>query len=219
MKIEKFALFGKTKAMEVAIDGFLDTISNGGMSFEQGIAMYLEFGPDGRSATVAKQIKHFEAEGNRLRREIEIQLYAEMLIPDFRADVLSLLEDLNFLLGLVEDAFLDITVEKPEIEEKFKPDYKLLTSAAIKTLESLVLAARAFFRNITAVHDHLNKVGFHEEEADQVATRLKGDIFGSDLGLDRKMHLRYFLDKIDNLADEAEKIGDSLAISSLKRSL
>lgn len=219
MNQNKLALFGKTKAMEAMIDNFLDKVSEGGMRFEQGIASYVDGATAERLTDQAAQLRATEGEGHRLRLVIETDLYTEMLIPDFRADVLSLLEDLNYLLGLVEDIFLAITVEQPAIEDAFKADFKVLASAAVKTMESAILGARAFFRNISAVRDHLGKVSFHEEECDQCATRLKRDIFGSDLGLDRKMHLRYFVDKIDNLADEAEDVGDWLAIYSIKRAL
>lgn len=219
MNQNKLALFGKTKAMEAMIDNFLDKISEGGMRFEQGIASYVDGATAERLTDQAAQLRATEGDGHRLRLVIETDLYTEMLIPDFRADVLSLLEDLNYLLGLVEDIFLAITVEEPVIEDAFKADFKVLASAAVKTMESAILGARAFFRNIAAVRDHLGKVSFHEEECDQCATRLKRDIFGSDLGLDRKMHLRYFVDKIDNLADEAEDVGDWLAIYSIKRAL
>ncbi len=219
MNQNKLALFGKTKAMEAMIDNFLDKVSEGGMRFEQGIASYVDGATAERLTDQAAQLRATEGEGHRLRLVIETDLYTEMLIPDFRADVLSLLEDLNYLLGLVEDIFLAITVEQPAIEDAFKADFKVLASAAVKTMESAILGARAFFRNIAAVRDHLGKVSFHEEECDQCATRLKRDIFGSDLGLDRKMHLRYFVDKIDNLADEAEDVGDWLAIYSIKRAL
>ena len=219
MNQNKLALFGKTKAMEAMIDNFLDKISEGGMRFEQGIASYVDGATAERLTDQAAQLRATEGDGHRLRLVIETDLYTEMLIPDFRADVLSLLEDLNYLLGLVEDIFLAITVEEPVLEDAFKADFKVLASAAVKTMESAILGARAFFRNISAVRDHLGKVSFHEEECDQCATRLKRDIFGSDLGLDRKMHLRYFVDKIDNLADEAEDVGDWLAIYSIKRAL
>jgi len=220
VKNEKLALFSKTKTVQGMIDDFLDRVSNGGMTFEQGVANYLKYGPDDvRCLDKVRELRGLEEEGNRLRRNIETHLYAEMLIPDFRADVLALLEGLNFLLGLVEDILLSITVEKPEVEDAFTDDFKLLTATAVKTLEAAVLGARAFFRNIAGVRDHLNKVGFYEEEADQISIRLKQALFGSELGLDRKLHLRYFVDKIDNLADEAEDTGDRLAIYSIKRSL
>ena len=219
MSTKQLALFGKTKAMEAMIDDFLDKVSEGGMRFEQDVAAYVDAGVSEQLTEKVERMREVEGEGNRLRREIETQLYREMLIPDFRADVLSLLEDLNFLLGRIEDIFLAMTVEQPEIDDPFKPDFKLLAQTAVKTVEAAVLATRAFFRNVPAVRDHLAKVGFHEEEADQIATHLKRQIFGSELSLDRKMHLRYFVDKIDGLADEAEDVGDWLAIYTIKRSL
>jgi len=219
MSESKLALFGKTKAMEAMIDNFLDQVSEGGMRFEQGIASYVDGISAERLADQAAQMRAAEGEGHKMRRTIETQLYTEMLIPDFRADVLSLLEDLNYLLGLVEDIFLAVTVEQPNIEDAYKADFKQLANTAVKTIESAILAARAFFRNIAAVRDHLSKVYFHEEECDQIAIGLKRAIFSSNLDLDRKLHLRYFVDKIDHLADEAEEVGDWLAIYSLKRAL
>lgn len=219
MKTSKLALFSKTKTMEGLIDDFLDQVSNGGMKFEQGIATYLEAGAEGHCKDLVRQLRLIEVEGNRLRRTIEVQLHTEMLIPDLRGDVLSLMEDLNHLLGLAEDIFLAVTVERPAVDDRYHADFKLMTAHAVKTLEAAVLAARAFFRNLAAVHDHLNKVGFHEEEVDQIATRLKRAIFSSDMGLAEKMHLRYFVDKIDSLADASEDVGDWLAIYSIKRSM
>lgn len=219
MKETRLALFGKTKAMEAMIDDFLDKISEGGLRFEQGIAAYIDKTTPDRWTDLAEQMRATEAEGHRLRRAIETQLYTEMLIPDFRGDVLSLLEDLNYVLGKLEDIFLSVTVEQPNIGDAYKADFKLLASTAVKTIEFTVLAARAFFRNIAAVRDHLGKVYFHEDECDQIAISLKRAIFASDLGLDQKIHLRYYVDKIDGLADEAEEVGDWLAIYSIKRSL
>ena len=219
IKVENLALFGKTKNIERMIDDLMDCISNGAMIFETGINTYLDGVEDDRCDDLVHQIRDLEVEGNRLRREIEGHLYTDMLIPDSRGDVLSLLEDINYLLGLAEDIFLAITVESPAIDDEFKSDFKLLTTAAVKTVESAVLASRAFFRNITAVRDHLGKVSFHEEEADQIAVRLKRKIFTSDQDLQRKLHKRYFVDKLDRLADEAEDVGDWLAIYSIKRSL
>jgi predicted phosphate transport protein (TIGR00153 family) len=220
MRREKLALFSKTRVVQGMIDDFLDKVSDGGMTFEQGIGTYLSYGGDDvRCTNKVRELHSLEIDSNRLRRSIETHLYAEMLIPDFRADVLALLEDLNSLLGLVEDILLAVTVEHPVVDDTFRENFKLLTATAVKTMESAVLAARAFFRNIAAVRDHLNKVGYYEEEADQISTRLKQSLFDSDLGLDRKLHLRYFVDKIDNLADEAEDTGDRLAIYSIKRSL
>jgi len=58
---------------------------------------------------------------------------------------------------------------------------------------------------------------FFEKEADKVSTKLKKAIFGSDLDLSHKRHLRSFVDHIDNVASWAEDVADRLAIYSIKR--
>ena len=80
-----------------------------------------------------------------------------------------------------------------------------------------MLAARAFFRDIEAVRDHASKVIFLETEADKIGTKLQRAIFSSDLPLERKIHLRYFVERIDELANAAEDVADALAIYAIKR--
>ena len=60
---------------------------------------------------------------------------------------------------------------------------------------------------------------FYETEADKVAAKLKMDIFNSDLPLANKVHIRYFVDSIDIIADKAEDIVDQLAIYVIKRDI
>ncbi len=86
-----------------------------------------------------------------------------------------------------------------------------------EALESLVLASRAFFRNINAVEDHNHEVLFFKTEADKASTHLKRTIFDSELGIGQKMHLRDFVEKIDDIADWAEDVADRLAIYVIKR--
>ena len=89
----------------------------------------------------------------------------------------------------------------------------------MQAVESLVLASRAFFRNIAAVSDHMHKVMFYEKEADKVSTKLKRAIFASDLPLSHKVHLRDFVEHIDNVADRAEDVADRLTIYAIKRTV
>ena len=67
------------------------------------------------------------------------------------------------------------------------------------------------------MRDHNAKVIFHETEADKIGTKLQRAIFSSELPLDRKSHLRYFVERIDELANSAEDVADTLAIYAIKR--
>ncbi len=84
-------------------------------------------------------------------------------------------------------------------------------------VEAIVLASRAFFRNIEAVGDNMHKVMFYEKEADKISTKLKRAIFSTDLPLYHKAHLRNFVDHIDNVADRSEDVADRLAVYTIKR--
>ena len=64
-----------------------------------------------------------------------------------------------------------------------------------------------------------HKVTFYEKESDIKFSALARKIFDSDLTLDKKMHLRYFVEKIDRICDQAEDIADEVQIYAIKRSV
>jgi predicted phosphate transport protein (TIGR00153 family) len=157
--------------------------------------------------------------GDDLRRTIETQLYEQTLIPDLRADVLRLLEDLDTLINITQANCYRFTIETPDIPPEYHGDFMRLTENVVACVETVVLSSRAFFRNIDAVRDHNSKVMFYETEADKISTKLKTMAFSSDLPKVEKIHLRYFIERVDELANEAEDIADALAIYTIKRSI
>lgn len=212
-------LFGRTKALRGKIDEFLDQVSEAGMVLEQGILAYLDKGFDDSCMERLERITRFEARGDKLRRAIQMTLYTEMLIPEWRGDVLRLLYELDRLLNVEKHSFKVLTIERPEIPEELKSDLRELTKVVANSVEQVVLASRAYFQDISALHDHAHKTRFYESEADQVMDRMKDRIYRSDLELARKMQLRDAAASIDSIADQAEDVADSLAIYAIKRAL
>ena len=216
---KNFSLFGRTKALETEIDDFLDNLSEAGLVFRSAIQVYLD---DGATAEFEEKLTHvngLESEADKLRRQIETQLYAQTLIPESRGDVLGLLENLDSILNLFEGTLWGFSIETPDIPTEFHGDFRKLSEEAVQAVESIVLASRAFFRNIEAVGDHMHKVMFFEREADKISTKLKRAIFGSELELARKAHLRSFVEQLDNIADRPEDVADRLAIYTIKRTV
>ncbi len=218
----KLALFGQTKALEAQIDEFLDTLSQGGMLFEEVIKHYSTHGVDQVFEDRQKQIASIESNGDRLVRNINRAIHTEMLIPESRADVLSLLQDLDYILDIFEHTCFAVDVERPDltgIADEYIGSFHELAHLVVQSVEVLIAATRAFFRDVNAVRDHLHKVNFYEAEADKLAMHLKREIFRSDMPLERKLHMRDFIDRVDKIADEAEDAADWLAIYTIKRSL
>lgn len=213
----KMKLFGRTNAVEGQIDEFFDKIGEIGIVFHKAMRSYLEDGYREEFEVFLKQGTTIENRADDLRRDIEKQLYLQTLIPDLRGDVLRLLEDMDNLTNIYEADLYRFAIQRPEIPSEYKRDFMELTEVAIKCVETTIICARAFFRDIESVRDHHAKVIFHESEADQISSRMQRAIFGSTLSLDRKMHLRYFIERIDELANKAEDVSDTLAIYALKR--
>jgi hypothetical protein len=215
----KTALFGRTRALERQIEEFLDSVSEAGLLFLRALKIYMTDGVSEEFAETLRDVAETESRADELRRSVEAQLYEQTLIPDLRADVLSLLEHMDRLTGIFQNNCYRFSIEKPDIPEHFKRDFISLGETAVICSDSLVMAARAFFRNIEAVRDHNHKVIFYETEADKICTKLKTAIFDSDLPLERKLHLRYFTERVDEAANAAEDVADELAIFTIKRSL
>lgn len=212
-------LFRRTRALETEIDEFLDRLSESALIFKHALQLYLI---EGASEAFEERLHHaseMESEADQLRRSIEAQIYAHTLIPGSRGDVLRLLENLDNLLNRMEGTLWSFSIETPDIPDQLRSDYETLGEMAVNAVESIVLASRAFFRNIEAVTDHMHKVMFYEKEADKVGTKLKRSIFRLDLPLSHKAHLRDFVEHIDNIADFSEDVADRLVIYAIKRTV
>jgi predicted phosphate transport protein (TIGR00153 family) len=214
---KKITLFNKTRILERQIDDFFDKVAEAGLVFSRALEMYLTVGVCDEFDALMKQVADIEGKGDTLRRNIEMELYAQTLIPDLRGDVLRLLEDMDKLINGYEGNLYRISIQQPEVPEQFHSGYLELTRTVVTCVESVVMAARSFFRDINSVRDHNARVLFHETEADKISSKLQRAIFTSDLSLERKMHLRYFVEKIDDLANAAEDVADTLAIYAIKR--
>ncbi len=219
-KIDVPKVFGSSRALELQIDEFLDKVAQAAIAFQEGMAAHKKHGAsDDRVQDKLEQLTDLEQNGNELRRRIEQELYAQMLLPDSRGDVIQLLEQVDGVLDAMQGRLEAATIERPEGPKQVGRDYQELVSAAIHCVSAMVSAVRAYFRDVNAARDHITKIKYYEAESDKLAVGLKKAIFGSDLPLEQKLHLRDYVDSVDALADKAEAVGDLLSVLIIKRSL
>ena len=119
----------------------------------------------------------------------------------------------------MKETLYQFDVETPDIPDKLDQYYIELTEMSTQSTENLVIAIRAFFRDVKTVKDYLHKVIFYEKEADRIGDNLKREVFKMDLDLAHKFHLRYFALHIQNVSDRSEEVADRLAIYTIKRSM
>lgn len=212
-------LFKRTREVEGWIDELLNTVSESALLVRDAIRLYLQSDAGERFRQRLEEMTNYHTRANELRREVEQYLYRETLIPDARRDVLQLLEALNDIIDRHASVLWYFAIEKPDIPDAMKDDYRELSEMTADAVESLVLASRAYFRDPEAVNDHLHKVRYYESQADERVRQLRQRIFDTDFSLANKIHLRFFAERIVWISDLAEDIADQLIIFSIKRSV
>lgn len=211
-------LFKKTKRLERKVDLFLDLISQGSIIFEMALSEYIE-GRFDQFEEHFRTISEMEHNADDLRKEIETQLYLESLIPDSRGDVLGILENMDNVMDASKRTIAQFSMERPTMMPGTAEEFLKLARISKDAVESLVQATRAFFRDIHAVKDHIHKVKLYEGEADKVAERLKRYIFSTDENLAHKIQMRFFVNNVESVSDEAESVAERLSIYTIKRTI
>ena len=211
-------LFRATRQLEAQIDDFLNAINEGALVFKLGVRNYLDK-DEGEFAERIKSIAKLEARADDLRRGIETQLYEHTLIPEHRGDVLGILESTDNVIDTMKETLYQFDVETPEIPDALDHHYIELTEMSTKSTENLVVAIRAFFRDVKTVKDYIHKVIFYEKEADRIGDNLKREVFKMNIELAHKFHLRYFALHIQHVSDRSEEVADRLAVYTIKRSM
>jgi predicted phosphate transport protein (TIGR00153 family) len=210
--------FSKTRELESQVGQFLDLITKGTLCMREAIRSYLS-GDDEDFQSRLVMLVDYERKADELRKNTETMLYTYSLIPESRADILGLLENLDSVIDRAKHIVQEFDVQQPDVEVGYFDLYVQVTEKSVKAVEQVVDAVRAFFRNESRLRDAINKVDFYESEADRAGLRLKRQIFQSDMALSRKHHLRYFADALESLSDIAEEVSERLSIASIKRSL
>ncbi|MCI5543967.1 MAG: DUF47 family protein [Azospirillum sp.] len=214
----KISLFPKTKALEIKIDDFHDTILDSAEIFRKASGIFLERSHDSCKA-VNKQIKKVEHSADKLRREIENQLYAQNLLPNLQADILQLIESLDKINNHIDDVIYKFYIELPEIPEEFHKYITSLCRQVADCCEYMGIASRAFFKDLGTVRDYTHKVYLMEQETDTTYNSIKKSIFASEMPLANKLQLDLLITEIAEIADIAEDCADELLIFTLKRDI
>ena len=208
----------KVKVLESNINEFLDNVCNAGLILVEGVKAYIRKNTE-RFEQSYNEICKLETHADTVRRDIKQKLYYNMLIPESRGDVLGLLETIDTVVDTCEKVLEQLSIEQPDIPEEMAQDFIELSELSGKAVDSVVQGSRAFFTNIKMVNDFVNKVHFYEHEADQVEKILKRKAFTTDKiqQFSRRVHMRYFAEKVALVSDVAESVAERLAVYAIKR--
>jgi len=143
----KISLFSRTRELEEKIDLLHDKIIDMAMNFRQAMNVFVNAKRNSEYKKLNKIIKNIEHEADVLRREIESKLYEQNLIPDFRADVLEMVENIDSVLNKFDEVSYKLYIERPEIPQVYHTLFTELVHQVTECTENMAIASRAFFRS------------------------------------------------------------------------
>jgi len=212
-------LFRKTKSTIERINKFLDSIDQGILVFKDGVNNYLVDDRESFDKNL-EQLFKLESKADSALRKLSNEFFEHSLIPQYSADVVKLLENMDNIIDTAKENLYQFDVELPFIPKILNNDFIKLTEISTAAADAVVPAVRAFFTNPASVKDREHRVYFYEKETDTLAANLKRKIFHEmeDLKLSQKLHLRYFSLHIEQISDLAEDVARILALLIIKTS-
>ncbi len=205
--------------LENNIDKYLEVVSNSNLVFERDSKNYIRKNFEEFENSLDEILK-LENSADDFQKEIKYKLYKYMLIPEARGDVLTLLENIDNIVDHIKKLLVQLSIEKPIIPDNMIDDFDELIEMVSKSVDQLIKCIRAYFTNITMVNEYVNKVHFFEHEADKIEEKIKRKVFNNENELNsfsKKVHLRYFVEKIAQISDRAETISERASVAAIKR--
>ncbi len=212
------ALFTRTtKNLILKIEEFFDNIDLGLLVFREGIRAYLDKDMDAFERHLQK-VDSLERNADKLQRSIENEMITHSILPQHRAEVSTLIDQLDEIIDALKSTLNEFCIEVPEIPASLNKNIISLTETSINSAEELIPAARAYFKAPYTVREKLLKVYYFESETDKISFQTKKIIFQEmkELDLAHKAHLRYILHHIENISDLAQKAADLLSGMAIK---
>ncbi len=215
-------MFGRKKANKLIedIDRYFDLIDQAVLVFKEGVRNYL-YSKDDDFTENLKKMSALESETDVLRREIENALYTQTALVRSRGDIMRLLEKTRNIIDILNDSLFQFEIETPFIPSELNAEFMKLSEFSALAVETVVPAAKSYFRAPETIPDKISRTYFYEKEAVKYSQTIKRRVFHNmtNLKLSEKFHLRYFALHIENLSKAAENVADQLAVMAIRRTI
>ncbi len=209
--------FGKGKKVEENIFKYLELIKQEKDLFIKLVNECIKTDKLKHTVKEITSVHSYESQADDLRREIEHSLYGKALLPEFRGDIIRLLEKLDKLPNKCESILYMMSLQKLKIPNKLKLDFKELIKINTKTIDEVNHLITALFKNpkeVQIYNDILDKI---ESVSDTKEREMILKIFSS-----RTIHkcdrilLKELVLEIGSISDYGEQIADMATIINIK---
>jgi len=167
----------------------------------------------------ALRIREIETQADEIKREAETQLYKGAYLPLLRVDFLALMELVDDVVDEAESIADFLLMEKPSIPERWHEAFRKITERTYESYFNFKQSYFLLYKDIDEAFALARQVKIDEKEIDKLQGELITEIFGSDMDLAHKIHLRDLVLKLGQVSNAAENASDKVRSIALVRKI
>jgi len=164
-----------------------------------------------------EETHRLESLADQGRRNLETFLFERNLLPDYREDILHLVDTYDDVPDTAELLLRNLEMCRVTFPAGLVPDLKELTLRCVESNTALLGAVRPLFREPDVARKEAAKVKPLEGAADTLQHKIIRAIFAMPtLDTAQKMLLREMVDTLADISDLAEICADQVTIFAIK---
>jgi len=212
-------LFKKQYEIEEKLHQYLRCMEDMILLYQEAYPSYFSNQMDSFNQQV-RELGKLEKRMDSLGQDIQINLFAQSLMPDSREDVLWLLNTLDNIPSLLKHSLRDIQIEKPVFPEPLHGFFNQMLTKTSLTVNAMVRATDALFADLRAVRLLTEEVSRQESEVDKIERKLLEAVFDDQqLELAHKYQIKRIIQYIGSVSNSAEDVADAILIFAIKRAM
>lgn len=209
--------FKKQQQVESLIYSYLEKLCMTQKRFNEALNTCLENGICDDFDFLIEQTHKFESQAVDIREEIKTLMYAKVLLPESRGDIMGLLESLDEVPRIFELILYILKTQKLVVPDFIVSDIKELTGVSSASCELMVKQVKALFKRNEGVRSLVSQIDHHESHCDHIERRIITKIFDSDLDWFQKLQLKELTINLGEIADQVDRISKRVNIISMKK--
>jgi len=158
-----------------------------------------------------------ESEADEIRRNIADLLHRGAFLPLFREDVMVLVGMVDEIASHAQACGRFIAIQRPEIPAALKEDFLKIAQRSVACLPPLREGVTKMSEDFSITLANVTSVRDIESEVDELDGELSRRIFSADLSLAHKIHLKHFVDLLEDISDTAEDAAEILETLVVKK--
>jgi uncharacterized protein len=216
VKVSPF-FWKKSKSIEKMIEEYMDALEACMHTFKKSIKYYMKNGHNDEFDKLKRLTHKHESLADDIRREIEMKLYGKALLPESRGDVLGMLESLDKIASVAEDAVALLCIEQPKIPDFIISYFPKLVELNMEAFILICKGVDAIASNPREVLYIDKEIDMKESESDTLEDKMLRKIFSSDIELAEKQQLRRLIGTIGSVSDCCQNSIDRIGLIAIKR--